>query len=96
MSLFFENLVNFATNNHASDIHLAVNTRPAIRVDGEIEWCEDYHILTESDILLIINRLLEKNQIETFYKTKAIILLLFSFFHSLAGCFSPGGRWEFF
>lgn len=81
MSLFFENLVNFATNNHASDIHLAVNTKPAIRVDGEIEWCEDYHILTENDILLIINRLLEKNQIETFYKTKE---LDFSFTYGMA------------
>lgn len=69
---FLRNLLIEGVNKSASDIHLGVGTRPAIRIDGELAWCLNFDFITTKDMELIIKSLLDEKQLNAFYKEKEL------------------------
>lgn len=62
-----KNLLIEGINKSASDIHLGVGTKPAMRIDGTLAWCDDYEVLSKEDMKLAVSMLLNKKQQEGYY-----------------------------
>jgi twitching motility protein PilT len=72
-----KNIFKIAAEKKASDLHLMVGREPILRIDGELftinsVWPgkEYYEILTDTDLSVVLDFLLNKEQKVTFYNDK--------------------------
>lgn len=72
-----KNLFKIATDKKASDLHLVVNQPPIIRIDGELvtvnsflNETEVYPPLQESDLITMVETLIDKDQLDKLTKEK--------------------------
>lgn len=66
-SLTLKKLLIDGISKSASDIHMGVDARPAMRIDGSLAWCNEYDVLSKEDMKLAVNMLLNKKQQEMYY-----------------------------
>ena len=59
-----------AINRNASDIHLVVDRSPVVRVNGELEYMEEFLPLTNQKLVDMIDGLLTPEQRQKFYEEK--------------------------
>lgn len=64
----FENLIN----QDGSDLHLGVGRKPAIRINGQLVFLENYNILTEMDVFGVLNVLVGDKRVAKFRETKGL------------------------
>jgi len=67
----FDELLMLAVKNKASDLHLGVDRKPGLRIDGVLQEVE-YDILKEVDIIGILESVFTKKQSDKFFKEKDI------------------------
>jgi twitching motility protein PilT len=75
----FQKILDFGKSNKCSDIHLSSESKPAIRVDGEIIIMNDGDVLFGKDIYSIILSITNSRQLENYKKD---FELDFSYFNS--------------
>jgi twitching motility protein PilT len=63
-----QKVLGYAVKNGASDVHLAVGSPPAVRIDGEIRFI-NADSLTSSDLMTYLDELMNEHQKEQFMKT---------------------------
>ena len=68
---FLDNILSFAVQKAASDIHIVAGTAPTIRVHGHLKKI-DSKILTDEDLKSLINNLLSDEQYKVFAKQKEL------------------------
>ena len=64
----FENLIN----EDGSDLHIGVGRKPAIRINGQLIFLVNYNIMTEADILGVLEELVGALRVKKFIDDKGI------------------------
>jgi twitching motility protein PilT len=68
--MYLHELFKIATEKKASDLHLAANRKPILRIDGRLYEVEDEPVLKPKDLEKVIFEILSQEQKERFIKTK--------------------------
>jgi len=72
--MHINDLFQTATDKKASDLHLAANRRPILRVDGELREIKDQQVLKPKDLEKLIFEILSAEQKERFVKNRDLDL----------------------
>lgn len=64
----FENLIN----QDGSDLHMGVGRKPAIRINGQLIFLENYKPMTEEDVLGVLEALVGSSKVKKFQENKGI------------------------
>jgi twitching motility protein PilT len=67
---FLHDLIDNLINEDGSDLHLGVGRRPAIRVNGQLIFLIKYEIMTEADVLGLLDVLIGEVRVKKFIDTK--------------------------
>jgi len=69
---FINDLVENLVNEDGSDLHLGVGRIPAIRINGQLVFLANHKIITEEEMLGILEVLVGKERLKTFLENKNI------------------------
>lgn len=64
----FENLVN----QDGSDLHMGVGRKPAIRINGQLVFLENHNVMTEKDVLGVLEIFVGADRVKKFLEEKDI------------------------
>lgn len=73
-----EELLTYAVEYHASDLHLSSGLPPIVRIDGEIQVIKDEPVLEESDLIVMLKECLSTAQfarLEQYYEVDLSVSL---------------------
>lgn len=69
---FIHELVENLINEDGSDLHLGVGRKPAIRINGQLVFLVNHKVITEAEMLGILEILVGKDRLEKFTEEKNI------------------------
>lgn len=69
---FTEEIITTLIHENGSDLHLGANRKPAIRVNGELNFLVNQNTLTQDDMLGVLKIMLSEEKIKKFLETKEI------------------------
>ena len=69
---FLHDLLENLVNEDGSDLHMGVGRKPAIRVNGELIFLVNYNIMTEADVLGVLDVLIGAERVKKFQNDKGI------------------------
>lgn len=69
---FLHELLQNLVNQDGSDLHLGVGRKPAIRINGDLVFLQNYNILTEDDIFGVLQVLVGEERVKKFKNEKGI------------------------
>lgn len=72
--MHLNDLFRIATEKKASDLHLAANRRPILRIDGELQEIKDEPVLKPKELEKLVLEILSVEQKEKFIKDKELDL----------------------
>jgi len=73
-SIILSKIINQIIKSGATRLHLEVGSKPVMRVDHQLSILESEQVITAEFLQDIVNILLSKDKIDTFNKTKSIII----------------------
>jgi len=69
---YIHKLVENLINEDGSDLHLGVGRKPAIRINGQLVFLVNYKVITEAEMLGILESLVGKERLKKFNENKNI------------------------
>ena len=69
---FLHDLLENLVNQDGSDLHLGVGRKPVIRINGELVFLEKYNVMTETDVLGVLETLVGTERLKKFQNDKGI------------------------
>ena len=72
MALDINELLSFALEQNASDLHLKVGSCPILRIDGHLEHQEKFDILKGGDLYTLIEKVVDERMRNQFLETKEL------------------------
>lgn len=65
-----DSLIENLINEDGSDLHMGVGRKPAIRINGQLVFLVNDNVMTEADVLGILEVLVGEERVQTFIKNK--------------------------
>jgi len=69
---FLHELLENLINEDGSDLHMGVGRKPAIRINGQLVFLVNYNVMTEADIVGVLEVLVGTIRVKKFIETKNI------------------------
>lgn len=69
---FLHDLLENLVNENGSDLHMGVGRKPALRVNGELIFLVNYNIMTEADVLGVLDVLIGAERVKKFQNDKGV------------------------
>ena len=69
---FLHDILENLINEDGSDLHMGVGRKPVIRINGQLVFLVNYNVMTEADILGVLEVLIGKTRVQKFIETKGV------------------------